>query len=114
MARFRVYTTFAEGELDGELKKLAQKSGDGSDAALRRSQRLQSKQHECAVTYPDGSAGTCHYTREGPRCHTFRYELGEPNEYGNREYVTRLYHLETLGRDTGSVEDAAQGKALEA
>lgn len=114
MARFLVYTTFAEGELERELKKLSSKSRDNSDVPIQKNCRLQSKQYECAVVYPDGSNGICHYTRIGPKCHNLRYERGEPNQHGHREYIARLYYMEVLERNISSVEGIAQEKAAEA
>jgi hypothetical protein len=108
MARHLVYTTFQEGELERELRRLSRKGGPVNDAPpgwkAERRHRFHHKWHECPVTFPDGSAGTCHYTRHGPACHGFRYQR-------ENEYLPHVNVLEALGRDAGSIEELAQEKA---
>ena len=102
------YTTFQPGELEKELKALALKTGVVSDAPnawdVRRRNPLHLRWHDCAVTYPDGSSGTCHYTRQGPKWHIlkFRHDCGE---------LPLAYHAEALGRDAASIEALCQEKA---
>ncbi len=108
MAKSPIYTTFPPGELEKTLKALALKTCVVTDAPngwkASRLHRLHSKWHECEVLYPDGSSGTCYYIRHSPKCHTFRYEWGEPSENGYRESLPHVSFLEALGRDAGSVE----------
>ena len=116
MARLPIYSTFAPGELEKELKTLALKTGAVTDAPegwrAKRTHRLHLKHHECAVTYPDGTSGTCYYTRHSPRVHTFRYEWGEPKpRSGYRERLPHATILEELPKDAASIEAMAIEKA---
>jgi hypothetical protein len=103
-----MYTTFGEGELERELRRLSRKGGPVNDAPpgwrAERRHRFHHKWHECPVTFPDGSEGTCHYTRHGPACHGFRYERG-------KEHLPHVSVLEPLGKDAESIEELAQEKA---
>jgi hypothetical protein len=106
--RLPIYSTFQPGELERELKTLALKTCAVTDAPdgwkARRLHRFHLKHHECEVLYPDGSSGTCFYTRHSPECHTLRYEWGEPSRFGTRESLPVVSFLEPLGRDVESVE----------
>ena len=82
MARnYSRYTTFSPGDLEKQLKELALKTCAVTDApdgwGAKRRHHLHLKWHECTVTYPDGTSGTCRYTRHGPKVHTFGYHWGE-------------------------------------
>ena len=102
------YTTFQPGELEAELKALALKTGVVSDVPnaweVKRHNPLHFRLHDCAVTFPDGTSGTCHYTRQGPSWHImrFRHDCGE---------LPLTYHSEPLGRDADSIEAMCQEKA---
>ncbi|WP_394793111.1 hypothetical protein [Armatimonas sp.] len=108
MARFLRYTTFQPGELEGELKALALKNGVVADVPnawdVRRHNPLHHRWHDCTILYPDGTSGTCHYTRQGPKWHIFRYQYGG-------DQLPYAYHMDELGRDATSIEALAQEKA---
>ena len=109
MARVPRYTTFRPGELEELLKKTALKNGAVADVPnawdVKRRSPLHLRWHDCTVTYPDGSEGTCHYTRQGPKWHIMRYrhDCGE---------LPLAYHTDTLDRDAASIEAMCQEKAL--
>lgn len=108
MARLPRYTTFQPGELERDLKALALKTGAVADVPnawdVKRHNPLHLRWHECCVTYPDGTEGTCRYTRQGPKWHIFRlrHNCGE---------LPLAYHGDTLGRDAASIEAMCQEKA---
>jgi hypothetical protein len=63
------------------------------------------KQHECAVTFPDGSRGTCCYERLGPAYHRFDYR------YGDGAPLPRQWWTKPLSNTIASIEAAAQARA---
>lgn len=116
MARLPIYSTFQPGELERELQSLAQKMGAVTEAPegwrARRTHRLHLKHHECAVAYPDGTEGICHYTRHSPRVHNFGYAWGEPSpRTGYRERLPHITVLEELPKDAASINALAREKA---
>ncbi|WP_395137789.1 hypothetical protein [Armatimonas sp.] len=102
------YTTFQPGELEKELKALALKTGAVADVPnawdVRRHNPLHIRWYDCSVTFPDGTEGTCHYTRQGPKWHILRYEHGGAT-------LPYAYHMDELGRDAASIEALTQEKA---
>ncbi|WP_309707555.1 hypothetical protein [Armatimonas sp.] len=108
MARLPRYTTFQPGELERDLKALALKTGAVADVPnawdVKRHNPLHLRWHECAVTYSDGTEGTCRYTRQGPTWHIFRlrHDCGE---------LPLAYHGDTFGRDAASIKAMCQEKA---
>lgn len=102
------YTTFQPGELEKELKALALKTGAVADVPnawdVKRYNPLHIRHYDCTVTFPDGSEGSCHYTRQGSQWHIFRFrhDCGE---------LPLAYHSEALGRDAASIEAMCQAKA---
>ena len=109
--KYKRYTTYQPGELEKELKALALKTGAVADVPnawdVKRRNPLHIRWYDCTVTYPDGSEGICHYTRQGPRWHIWRCEHG-----GDKHPLPYAYHMEELGRDAGSIEAMARQKAL--
>ena len=79
MMRYPRYKTYrGDEELTATINRIEPLRQTGVTAsALRqnsnggRSSLL--KSHECAVLFPDGSTGTCRYTRGGPAWHIFRF-----------------------------------------
>jgi hypothetical protein len=84
--RFPRFLTFQPGERESYIreklglspdaplpveKSIHTTSTSGGNAA--RGSRLL-KSHSCEVTYPDGTSGTCRYTRGGPAWHVFQFE----------------------------------------
>ena len=106
------YTTFAPGELERILKDLALKSGVVADVPnaweVKRRNPLHHRWHNCKVTYPDGTEGTCHYTRQGPRWHILQFE------HGGGSRLPYVYHGDELGRDAQSIEALCQQNAAKA
>ena len=49
------------------------------------------KEHDCAVLFPDGTTGTCHYVRGAPAWHIFRFR-----HPGRGENSTRPMHRRDL------------------
>jgi hypothetical protein len=109
--RSPLYTTFQPGELEQELRALSLKTSVVTDAPpswkANRRHRFQKKWHECRVTFPDETEGTCNYIRHGPTCHTFGYKRGE-------DRLPHVTLLEELPKDAASLEAIAQEKAAEA
>jgi hypothetical protein len=62
------------------------------------------KSHECIVTFPDGTSGTCHYERLGPAYHRFDYR------YGDGASLPRQWWTKPLLNTTASLEEAAQAR----
>ena len=106
--KYKRYTTFRPGELEELLKKTALKNGAVADVPnawdVRWHNPLHLRWHDCCITFPDGTTGTCHYTRQGPKWHIMRYrhDCGE---------LPLAYHMDTLGRDATSIEAMCQEKA---
>lgn len=102
------YTTFQPGELEKELKALALKTGAVADVPnawdVKRHNPLHIRWYDCTVTYPDGTSGTCRYTRQGPTWHIFRMRH-------NGGELPLAYHGDALGRDAASIEAMCQEKA---
>lgn len=106
--KYKRYTTFQPGELEKELKALALKNGAVADVPnawdVKRHNPLYIRWYDCNVRFPDGGEGTCHYTRQGPAWHIFRFrhDCGE---------LPLAYHSDELGRDAASIEAMCQEKA---
>ena len=103
------YTTFQPGELEKELRALALKTGAVADVPnswdVKRHNPLHIRWYDCSVTFPDGTEGTCHYTRQGPKWHIWRFDHGGCQ-------LPYAYHMEELGRDAASIQAMAQEKAI--
>lgn len=76
------YMTYKTGELEATLRDLDPRgrrfgggaSRDGMGSETGRSATGLITAHSCPVSYPDGTAGICRYTRAGPAWHVFRFE----------------------------------------
>ena len=78
--RYTTYTseelqsTFARFSHIGTSNSVEGSHQNGANPAKRgRGSRL-IKSHECCVVYPDGTTGTCRYTRGGPAWHVFAFD----------------------------------------
>jgi hypothetical protein len=81
--RFPRFLTFQPGEREGYIREKLGLPPDaplpiettplnGGSGSSRPSRLL--KSHSCVVNYPDGTVGTCRYTRGGPAWHIFQFE----------------------------------------
>lgn len=77
--RYLRYTTYrGDEELTATINRIdpLRRTGVTASALRQDSNGGRSgllKSHECAVLFPDGSTGTCRYTRGGPAWHIFRF-----------------------------------------
>ena len=62
---------------------------------------------DCAVEYPDGESGTCHYDRLGPAYHSFTFTRGE-----QKRPLSHLWSIERVANTqeaiTAKCQDLAQ------
>ena len=106
MSRFPRYTTFSAEE---RYRVLGVPAETSSASPTRRGKPL--REFTGSVTYPDGTCGTCHYQRQGPRWHilTFRYRWND-----HEALLARLYHNKPLEQNVVAIEQLIQEKAADA
>ncbi len=120
--RYARYTTYAgDDELAAAVDKIDPNGIAGTTAfVLRQGSNTRSgggtrssllKEHDCAVVYPDGTTGTCRYTRGGPAWHIFRF--GHP---GRGEDSVRPMHKRDLPAQhiNGSLDNTPTAISLKA
>jgi hypothetical protein len=69
------------------------------------------KEHDCTVTYPDSTTGTCHYARGGPKWHLFRFRHSALKGTTDDVLLPVQYVTETLGNTPAAIEEKAKALA---
>lgn len=107
------YTTYTPEELERTLARYRHIGArEGADATVPSSGRTRLiKSHECCVTYPDGTSGTCRYTRGGPTWHVFEF-THEANQlkqlvYGRTISLPRRNVTERMANTIAAIEAKA-------
>ncbi len=108
------YTTYTPEELERTLARYRHIGArEGADATVPSSGRTRLiKSHECCVTYPDGTSGTCRYTRGGPTWHVFEFTHDEANQlkqlvYGRPISLPRRNVTERMTNTLAAIEAKA-------
>ena len=107
------YTTFRAGELETTLRELGADPGAISVGTTGRGNgkgRLL-KAHSCPAQFVDGTDDVCHYERQGPAWHLFRFERQTAQ---GQDTLPRQYWSRPLGNDAASIEAKAKELALAA